>query len=145
MRQIWQALLLSIVLTAATGCGSLMHPRAGDYLDKAKGHTPLETEINLTKMVEATIQSLQGHSGDQEGLDTLHNQLYALKKAACQVSEAQGNSIPYARAHVLRKEIGMIFHRLWKHREEPAHREMLLDLLGKRVAELREALQAVPA
>lgn len=143
MRKAMRTAVIGILLAALTGCGSLMHPRAGEYLDQAKGGSALETEVNLTHMVEATIKSLQGKPYDEEGFDRLHNQLYALKKAACQVTEAQAKTTAYAKTHVLRKEVGLIFHRLWKHREDPAMREMLLDLLARRVAELREALQAV--
>lgn len=145
MRTTMRAVIIGVMLAAVTGCGSLMHPKAGEYLDQAKGGSALETEINLTNMVEATIRSQQGKPYDEAGFDTLHNQLYALKKAACQVTEQQAKTTAYAKTHVLRKETGLIFHRLWKQREDPAMREMLLDLLARRVAELREALQAVKA
>ncbi len=133
---------LAIALFALTGCGSLMHPRAGEFLDQAKGASGIETEINLTNMVEASIKAVQGQADYEKGLDTLHNQLYALKKSSCQVTEEQGKTVAYAKAHTLRREIGTIFHRLWKNREDHALRDMHLELLSKRVGELREALQA---
>jgi hypothetical protein len=134
MKASWKLMLAGMVMVTLTGCGSLMHPRAGEFLEQA--------EINLTNMVEASIKSIQGKADYQDGLDTLHNQLYALKKSSCQVTEEQGKTVAYAKAHTLRREIGTIFHRLWKKRDDQALRDMHLELLAKRVGELREALQA---
>src|SRR5581483_9346562 len=118
MRRVMCTAVLGVLLAALTGCGSLMHPRAGEYLEQAKGGSALETEINLANMVEATIKSLQGKPYDEEGFDRLHNQLYALtRKAACQVTEEQAKTTAYRKTHVLRKEVGLIFHRLWHNRE----------------------------
>ncbi len=142
MHSLTRALVIGALFVTVTGCGSLMHPRAGEFLDQAKGASGIETEINLTNMVEASIKSIQGKADYQDGLDTLHNQLYALKKSSCQVTEEQGKTVAYAKAHTLRREIGTIFHRLWKNREDQALRDMHLELLAKRVGELREALQA---
>lgn len=142
MYSLTRALVIGAFMVTLTGCGSLMHPRAGEFLEQAKGSSGIETEINLTNMVEASIKSVQGKADYQDGLDTLHNQVYALKKAACQVTEEQGKTVAYAKAHTLRREIGTIFHRLWKNREDQALRDMHLELLAKRVGELREALQA---
>jgi hypothetical protein len=142
MKASWKLMLAGMVMVTLTGCGSLMHPRAGEFLEQAKGASGIETEINLTNMVEASIKSIQGKADYQDGLDTLHNQLYALKKSSCQVTEEQGKTVAYAKAHTLRREIGTIFHRLWKKRDDQALRDMHLELLAKRVGELREALQA---
>lgn len=125
------------------GCGSLMHPRAGEFLEQAKGASGVETEINLTNMIEASIAGLKGRSDYEAGLDTLHNQLYALKKAGCQVTEEQGKAVAYAKAATLRREIGTVFRRLWKSREDQALRDMHLDLLARRIQELRGTLQTV--
>lgn len=46
-------------------------------------------------------------------------------------------------SNTLRREMRTVFHRLWKYRDDPARRAAHLDLLAKRVQELREALQAV--
>jgi len=132
-----------IALVTSAGCGSLMHPRAGEFLDQAKGASGIETEINLTNMVEAGAKALQGQADYEKGLDTLHNQLYALKKSSCQVTDEQGKTVAYAKAYTLRREIGTIFHRLWKKRDDQALRDMHLELLAKRVGELRETLLAV--
>ena len=127
----------------AAGCGSLMHPKAGDFLQQAKGSSGIETQINLTTMIESSIRSLRGQSNYETGLDTLHNQLYALRKSGCDVTKTQAKTTAYAKAVTLRKEVGTIFHRLWKSREDQAWRDSHLDLLGRRVQELREALQEV--
>lgn len=131
------------VLAVLSGCGSLMHPRAGEILEQAKGASGIDTQINLTNQIDASIKSLQGRADYEQGLDTLHNQLYALKKAGCDVTEQQAKTIAYAKAQALRKELKVVFHRLWKNKEDQALRDMHLELLAKRVGELREALQAV--
>jgi len=143
MHNCTRALVIGVLFMTLTGCGSLMHPRAGEFLEQAKGSSGLETEINLTTMIETSIKAVRGTADYREGLDTLHNQLYALKKSSCQVTDEQGKTVAYAKAHTLRREIGTIFHRLWKHRDDQALRDMHLDLLAKRVGELRDALQAV--
>jgi hypothetical protein len=130
-------------LLTSAGCGSLMHPKAGEFLEQAKGPSGIETQINLTTMIEASAKSIQGQSNYEAGLDTLHNQLYALKKASCQVTDEQAKTPAYAKVNTLRRETGTIFHRLWKSRKDQTIRDVHLDLLTKRVQELREALQAV--
>lgn len=131
------------LVAGLTGCGSLMHPKAGEFLEQAKGADGIETQLNLIKMAEGSIAAARGKAKPQTELDTLHNQLYALKKAGCQVTEEQATAVPYAKVYTLRREVGTIFHRLWKTREDQAVREIHLDLLSKRLGELREALQAV--
>ncbi len=133
------------LLLGVTGCGSLMHPRAGEFLEQAKGPSGIETQINLTTMIEASIQAVRGQADYEAGLDTVHNQLYALRKSGCDVTEAQAKTLAYAKAATLRREVGIVFRRLWKTREDQAKRDMHLDLLAKRIGELREALQAVKA
>lgn len=142
MHSLTRALVIGVLFVTVTGCGSLMHPRAGEFLDQAKGGSGIETEINLTNMVEVSIKAVRGQADYEKGLDQLHNQLYALKKAACQITEEQGKTVAYVKAHTLRREIGTIFHRLWKSREDQSLRDMHLELLARRVGELREALQA---
>ena len=134
---------MMIVLAGLTGCGSLMHPRAGEFLEQAKGASGVETQINLTNMIETSIKAVRGQTDYEAGLDALHNQVYALKKSACQVTDEQAKTLAYAKAMTLRREVGIIFHRLWKTRDDQAKRDMHLDLLAHRIGELREALQAV--
>ena len=142
MRNILIAVSIVVLLAGFAGCGSLRHPKAGEFLEQAKGASGIDTQINLTKMIDASITSIQGDKYSEAGLDTLHNQLYALKKASCDVTEAQAKTVAYAKAGTLQKEIRTIFHRLWKAKDNPALRDAHLDLLAKRVQELRETLQA---
>jgi len=134
-------LVAMLALFSMTGCGSLMHPRAGEFLEQAKGPSGIETQINLTNMIETSIKAVRGQYSE-EGFDALHNQLYALKKSACDVTEEQAKTVAYAKARTLRWEAGIIFRRLWKTRDDQAQRDMHLDLLARRIGELREALQA---
>jgi hypothetical protein len=134
-----------IALLLSAGCGKLMHPKAGEILEQAKGPTGIDTQINLAARIEESITALRGQPNYETGLDTLHNQLYALKTTGCDVTEAQAKTTAYAKATTLRKEVGTICHRLWKSREDQARRDVHLDLLGKRVQELRETLQTIKA
>ncbi len=143
MKRTVVAVALLVSLAGLTGCGSLMHPRAGEFLEQAKGPSGIETQINLTNMIEASIKSVRGKTDYEAGLDTVHNQLYALKKSSCDVTEEQAKTLAYAKAATLRREVRIVFHRLWKTREDQAQRDMHLDLLARRIGELREALQAV--
>lgn len=138
-----RVVVAAALIAGLSGCGSLMHPRAGEFLEQAKGASGIETQINLTTMIEAGIKAVRGQADYEAGLDTLHNQVYALKKSACDVTEEQAKTVAYAKAATLRREIGTIFYRLWKVRDDQAKRDAHLDLLAKRVEELREALQAV--
>ncbi|MBI4400832.1 MAG: hypothetical protein HY581_04285 [Nitrospirae bacterium] len=138
-----RVIVMGGVLAVLSGCGSLMHPRAGEFLEQAKGPSGIDTQINLTNMIEGSIKAVRGQADYKAGLDTLHNQLYALRKSGCQVTEEQAKTLAYAKAATLRREVGIVFHRLWKTRDDQAQRDMHLDLLARRVGELREALQAV--
>jgi hypothetical protein len=131
------------MVVALTGCGSLFHPRAGEFLEQAKGPSGIDTQINLTTMIEKTITGMKGKADYAADFDVLHNQLYALKKACCLVTDAQAESLAYAKADTLRREVRTIFRRLWKTRDDQAQRDMHLDLLARRIGELRDALQAV--
>ncbi|MBM4122418.1 MAG: hypothetical protein FJ249_07495 [Nitrospira sp.] len=142
IRQGIRLVAIGFVLVGLTGCGSLMHPRAGEFLEQAKGPSGIETQVNLTNMIETSIKAVRGQYSE-EGFDVLHNQLYALKKSACDVTEEQAKTVAYAKARTLRWETGIIFRRLWKTRDDQAQRDMHLDLLARRIGELREALQAV--
>lgn len=132
-----------LLLVGLVGCGSLMHPKAGEILEQAKGASAVETQINLTTKMEDTIKTLRGQQNYEAGLDLLHNQLYALKSIGCDVTEEQAKTLAYGKATTLRKEIGTVFHRLWKEREKQDWRDLHLELLSKRMQELREALQSV--
>ncbi|MGH7230701.1 MAG: hypothetical protein ACREJU_04995, partial [Nitrospiraceae bacterium] len=75
-----------------------MHPKAGEFLEQAKGASGIETQINLTNMIETSITSMQGPKYSEPGMDILHNQLYALKKAGCDVTDEQAKTVAYAKA-----------------------------------------------
>ena len=95
MRTFMIAVML-IVATGLTGCSYLFYPRAGDYLEKAKGPTGVETILNLIPMLEASAQA--AHSADYKSpMDDLHNQFHALHDAFC-----QGFESPWER-HVISK------------------------------------------
>lgn len=135
--------VLCLALMSSAGCGSLMHPKAGEILEQAKGASGVETQISLAMKVEDTIKTLKGQQKYEAGLDLLHNQLYALKSIGCDVTEEQAKTLAYVKATTLRKEIGTVFHRLWKEREKQDWRDLHLELLSKRMQELREALQSI--
>jgi hypothetical protein len=134
---------LIIALVASTGCSYLFYPRAGEFLEKAKGASGVDTLINLTTMLEASAKAAHGGQGYDPPLNDLHNQIHALHDAFCDVTKEQASSPAYAKAVTINKELWTIFRRLWKYRDEQPGREIHLDLFAKRVQELREALQAV--
>jgi hypothetical protein len=136
-------LTLSVVLLGLAGCGSLFHPQAKEFVAQAQGTSGIETQLNLATMIEHTIQSVRQQPNDASAFDRLHNQLYALKMTACDVTEAQAKTPAYQEAATLRREVKVVFHRLWKVREDPTLRDLHLALLDKRIKELKEALQAV--
>lgn len=133
--------VVALLLTA--GCGSLMHPQAAEFVQQAKGASGIETQINLTTMIEQTIQTVRQQPTDQTAFDRLHNLLYALKLTACDVTEAQSKTPTHQDALTLRREVKVVFHRLWKVREDHVLLERHLALLDKRIKELREALQVI--
>jgi hypothetical protein len=137
-----------VAMMALVGCGSLMHPKAGDFLKQAQGPAGQEasgiaTLINLTTMMETSAKAARAGQNYEEGLDDLHNQFYALGKAFCLVTEAQSSAPAYVKAVTIKREMKTVFRRLWKYRDDPALREVHADLFMKRAQELREALQAV--
>lgn len=135
--------ILGLVLVASTGCSYLFYPRAGEFLEKAKGASGIETMVNLTTMLEASAKAAHGGQGYDAALNDLHNQFHALHDAFCDVTKEQASIPAYAKAVTINKELWVIFKRLWKYRNEQPGRDTHLDLFAKRVQELRESLQAV--
>lgn len=133
------------------GCGTLLHPRAGEFLQQARDAggpgeakaTGLSTALNLTTMMEASLQAARRDPASQAALNDLHDQFHALHQAFCQVTEAQAASPFYVKAVTLNKELRTVFHRLWKYRTDAMLRDLHLDLFALRLRELREALQSV--
>ena len=121
----------------------LFYPRAGDYATQAKGASGVETMINLTSMMEATAAKAKGGKGVDTAFDDLHNQFHALRDSFCGVTDAQGKMPAYALAVTHKKELGAIFGRLWKFKDDQPQRDQHLDLLATELEELRGTLQAL--
>ena len=134
---------LSVLLIGLSGCSYLFYPRAGDYATQAKGSSGVETMINLTSMMEATAAKAKGGKGVDTAFDDLHNQFYALRDSFCGVTDAQGKMPAYALAVTHKKELGAIFGRLWKFKDDQPQRDQHLDLLATELEELRGTLQAL--
>ena len=136
-------LALALMLTGLSGCSYLFYPRAGDYATQAKGASGVETMINLTNMMETTAAKAKGGKGVDNAFDDLHNQLHALMDSFCGVTEAQAKTPAYDLAMTHKKELGAIFGRLWKFKDDQPQRDQHLDLLSAELKELRETLQTI--
>ena len=136
---------LALLLFVLPGCGAMMHPRAGEYLEQAKGATGLETMANLLARMETTAKAARTGQDLETNLSALHDQQHAFKTALCDVTEAQAKMPAYAKLKTLSSELRPIMHRLMHHKEEAAVREGHLDLYLKRIGELKETLSAVKA
>lgn len=134
---------LALLLTGLGGCSYLFYPRAGDYAAQAKGASGVETMINLTTMMEATAAKAKGGKGVDNAFDDLHNQFHALLNSFCGVTDAQANTPAYDLAKTHKKELGAIFGRLWKFKNDQPQRDQHLDLLSAELKELRETLQTL--
>lgn len=135
------AVLLASWLLGLTACGSLMHPRATEIYNQAKGPTGVETGLNLVGMMEKSLQQAMTESGDAAGLDALHDQFHALHRVFCDMTEVQTQTMAYVHSVTLEKEMRVIFHRLWKYRDDQKLRNLHLGLFAARLAEFRLALQ----
>ncbi|MBI4001132.1 MAG: hypothetical protein HY348_05035 [Nitrospira defluvii] len=136
-------LSLALMLTTLSGCSYFFYPRAGDYAAQAKGASGVETMINLTNMMEATATKAKGGKGVDPAFDDLHNQLHALMDSFCGVTDAQSKTPTYALAVTHKKELGAVFGRLWKFKDDQPQRDQHLDLLTAELKELRETLQTL--
>jgi len=143
MQRLIGFLTLSSLLISFSGCSYFFYPRAGDYAAQAKGATGVETMINLTNMMEATAAKAKGGKGVDNAFDDLHNQLHALLDSFCGVTEAQAKTPAYDLAVTHKKEVGAIFRRLWKFKDDQPQRDQHLDLLAAELKELRETLQTL--
>jgi hypothetical protein len=131
------------MLTMLSGCSYLFYPRAGDYTTQAKGATGVETMTNLATMMEATASKAKGGKGVDAAFDDLHNQFHALSDSYCSVTDAQSKTPAYALAVTHKKELGAIFKRLWKFKDDQPQRDQHLDLLAAELKELKETLQTI--
>ena len=136
-------LVLALTLTSLSGCSYLFYPRAGDYATQAKGSSGVETMINLANMMEATAAKAKGGKGVDTAFDDLHNQFHALNDAFCGVTDAQAKTPAYDLAITHKKEMTVIFKRLWKIKDDQPQRDQHLDLLNAELQELRGTLQTV--
>lgn len=134
---------LALATLTLAGCSYLFYPKAGTYLDQAKGPTGPDTVINLVDMLEHSAGAARSPQTYERGMDELHNQLHALDEAYCQFSKQQTESPAYGKAATLRKELWTIFKPLWRHRDDQAVREAHLDLLRARLQEVRDTVQAL--
>ncbi len=141
-RNVW-SLILVVLMGSLTGCSYLFYPHAKEFTAKAKGATEVDTLINLTNMAEASAKAAKGGKGVDQPFDDLHNQFHAIDNAICCVSKEQQEKPAYAVAKTQNKELGTIFKRLWKYKDDPARRNEHLDLFAKRVSELRDSLQSL--
>ena len=143
MRRAIHLLAMTCMLTMLSGCSYLFYPRAGDYTTQAKGATGVETMTNLATMMEATASKAKGGKGVDAAFDDLHNQFHALSDSFCGVTDAQSKTPAYALAVTHKKELGAIFKRLWKFKDDQPQRDQHLDLLAAELKELKETLQAI--
>ena len=143
MRRAIQFLAMTCMLTMLSGCSYLFYPRAGDYTTQAKGATGVETMTNLATMMESTASKAKGGKGVDAAFDDLHNQFHALSDSFCGVTDAQSKTPAYALAVTHKKELGAIFKRLWKFKDDQPQRDQHLDLLAAELKELKETLQTI--
>ncbi len=132
-----------LLMTSLSGCSYLFYPRAGDYATQAKGASGVETMINLTNMMDTTAAKAKGGKGVDNAFDDLHNQLHALMDSFCGVTKEQAKTPAYDLALTHKKELGAIFGRLWKFKDDQPQRDQHLDLLSAELKELRETLQTI--
>ena len=85
----------------------------------------------------------KGGKGNDNAFDDLHNQLHALMDSYCGVTKEQAKTPTYDLAVTHKKELGSIFGRLWKFKDDQPQRDQHLDLLIAELKELRETLQTL--
>ena len=129
-----------LLLVSTSGCSYLFYPHAKDFTAKAKGTTGVETLINLTNMAEATAK---GGKGVDQPFDDLHNQFHAIDNSICCVEKSVREQPAYALAVTHNKELGTIFKRLWKFKDDQPQRDQHLDLFASELQEMRQTLQTL--
>ncbi|MGB4069735.1 MAG: hypothetical protein WBK08_17035 [Nitrospira sp.] len=129
-----------LLLLITNGCSYLFYPHAKDFTTKAKGTTGVETLINLTNMAEATAK---GGKGVDQPFDDLHNQFHAIDNSICCVEKSVREQPAYALAVTHNKELGTIFKRLWKFKDDQPQRDQHLDLFASELQEMRQTLQTL--
>lgn len=132
-----------LLLLSTSGCSYLFYPHAKDFTAKAKGTTGVETLVNLTNMAEATAKSAKGGKGVDQPFDDLHNQFHAIDNSICSVEKSVREQPAYALAVTHNKELGTIFKRLWKFKDDQPQRDQHLDLFALELQEMRQTLQTL--
>jgi alkylhydroperoxidase/carboxymuconolactone decarboxylase family protein YurZ len=143
MRHIVHLLAVVMLVTGLTGCSYVFYPRAGEYIEQAKGASGVETLLNLTTMMEASAKAAKGGTGYDQPLNDLHNQFHAFDKSLCCLDKTTRELPAYALAVTHNKELMAIFKRLWKFKDDQPQRDQHLDLFATEVRELRETLQTL--
>ena len=126
-----------------SSCSHIMHPQADEFLKQAKGQTGIDTAQTLIGMMKDSVQTAKSESGESPGLTALHDQFHALQHSMCEVSDAQTQNPTYDNAITMTKEMKTVFHRLWDYKDDASRRTLHLNLLGKRLDELRHTLQTL--
>ncbi|MFO0701967.1 MAG: hypothetical protein U0236_22360 [Nitrospira sp.] len=134
---------IGLLLLSTNGCSYLFYPHAKEFTAKAQGATGVETLINLTTMAEATAQRAKGGKGVDQPFDDLHNQYHAIDNSICCVEKSVKEQPPYALAVTHNKELGTIFKRLWKFKDDQPQRDQHLDLFVSELQEMRQTLQTL--
>ncbi|HMS82147.1 MAG TPA: hypothetical protein PKD12_00680 [Nitrospira sp.] len=134
---------IALLLLSTSGCSYLFYPHAKEFTAKAKGATGVETLINLTSMAEATAQKAKGGKGVDQVFDDLHNQFHAIDNNICSVEKSLREQPSYALTVTHNKELGTIFKRLWKFKDDQPQRDQHLDLFVSELQEMRQTLQTL--
>jgi hypothetical protein len=143
MRWKGRLVFIGLLLLSTSGCSYLFYPHAKEFTAQAKGATGVETLINLTTMAEATAQKAKGGKGVDQAFDDLHNQFHAIDDSVCSVDKSTRQRPAYALAVTHNKELGTIFKRLWKFKDDQLQRDQHLDLFVSELQEMRQTLQSL--
>ena len=132
-----------LLLLSTSGCSYLFYPHAKDFTAKAKGATGIETLINLTTIAVGSAKAAKGGKGVDKPFDDLHNQFHAIDNSICCVDKSVREQPAYALAVTHNKELGTIFKRLWKFKDDQPQRDQHLDLFASELQEMRQTLQTL--
>lgn len=135
--------IATLLLLSTGGCSYVFYPHAKEFTAKAQGATGVETLINLTTMAEASARTAKGGKGVDQSFDDLHNQFHAIDNSMCLVEKSVRAQPAYALAVTHNKELGTIFKRLWKFKDDQPQRDQHLDLFVSELQEMRQTLHTL--
>lgn len=135
--------IATLLLLSTGGCSYVFYPHAKEFSAKAQGATGVETLINLTTMAEASARTAKGGKGVDQSFDDLHNQFHAIDNSMCLVEKSVKAQPAYALAVTHNKELGTIFKRLWKFKNDQPQRDQHLDLFVSELQEMRQTLHTL--